>query len=140
MNLIQVGAFLICLIGVSAVAQQLGAHRNTQIAATALAAGIPLAVLQSTSPRNDLILSVWLLSLVWFGWRWAAQPASWLWLVGTGLSLGLALLTKATAFVFAFPVVCDGWPRRRCERAVPVSRFARGILVLILALAFNRDT
>jgi len=135
-NLIQVGGFLISLIGVSAVAEQLGAHRNTQIAATALAAGIPLAVLQATSPRNDLIVSIWLLSLVWFGWRWAGQPASWLWLVGTGLSLGLALLTKATAFVFAFPVcVMVGVAALRTGGARPGS--TRGLLVLILALALN---
>ena len=135
-NLTQVGAFLICLIGVSAVAEQLGAHRNTQIAATALAAGIPLAVLQATSPRNDLILSIWLLLLVWFGLRWAGQPASWLWLVGTGLSLGLALLTKATAFVYAFPLcVMVGIVALRTGGAR--LGLTRGLLVLILALALN---
>jgi len=135
-NLTQVGALMICLVGVAEITGQLGADRNGQIAAAALAAGIPLAVLQATSPRNDLVVSVWLVSLVCFGLRWAAQPASWLWPVGTGISLGLALLTKATGFVFAFPlgvliaaaVLRTGGVRQG---------LARGLVVLLVALMLN---
>ncbi|HET6846087.1 MAG TPA: glycosyltransferase family 39 protein [Anaerolineales bacterium] len=135
-NLVQVVAFLLCLIAVSAVAQQLGVGRNARIAAAALAAGIPLAVLQATSPRNDLIVAAWLLLLVWFGLRWAAEPTSWLWPAATGLSLGLALLTKATAFVFAFPVcVVIGVAVLRGGGVRP--GLSRAFFVLILALALN---
>jgi hypothetical protein len=135
-NLVQVGAFLLSLIGVSAVAEQLGAARNTQIAAAALAAGIPLAVLQATSPRNDLIVAVWLLLLVWFGWRWAAQPASWFWAAGTGLSLGLALLTKATGFVFALPL-CVMVGVAALQTGGARQGLTRGLVVVVLALALN---
>jgi hypothetical protein len=104
LNLFQWGAFLFCLIGVSAVAAELGAQRSAQIATAVLVAGIPMAVLQATTARNDLVVSAWLVSLTWFGLRWAGQPASWLWAAGTGLSLGLAVLTKATSFIYALPL------------------------------------
>jgi hypothetical protein len=103
-NLVQWAAFLFCLIAISAIAGELGARREIQIAAAMLGAGIPMAVLQATAARNDLVLSAWLLSLVWFGLRWEKEPDSWLWSVGTGLSLGLAILTKATSFVYALPL------------------------------------
>jgi len=103
-NMVQWSAFLLCIMGVSAVAGELGAQRNTQITAAVLGAGIPLAVLQATAARNDLVLSVWLLSLIWFGLRWSREPASWLWAVGTGLSLGMSVLTKASSFVYALPI------------------------------------
>jgi len=84
-------------------------------------------------------VSLWLLGLVWFGLRWAAQPASWLWLVGTGLSLGLALLTKATAFVYGFPIcVLLGIAALRTGGAR--LGLARGTIVLLLALALNLGT
>lgn len=136
LNLIQWSAFLLALMGVSAVAGELGAPRGTQIAAALLAAGIPMGVLQATTARNDLVEAVWLVSLVWFGLRWGRQPDSWLWAAGTGLSLGLALLTKATGFIYALPlglligtlVLKDGGLRLG---------LVRGGVVLILALALN---
>jgi 4-amino-4-deoxy-L-arabinose transferase-like glycosyltransferase len=135
-NLLQWGAFLLTLIGVSAVAGELGAKRDTQIAAALLSAGIPMAVLQATTARNDLVVAAWLVSLVWFGLRWGRQPDSWLWAAGTGLSLGLSLLTKATGFLYGLPlglligtlVIKDGGLRRG---------LARGVFVLLLALALN---
>jgi hypothetical protein len=103
-NIVQWSAFLLCLIGVSAVAAELGAKRDIQIAAAVLGAGIPMAVLQATAARNDLVLTGWLLSLIWFGFRWVRQPASWFWATVTGLSLGMALLTKATGFIYGLPL------------------------------------
>ena len=135
-NLIQVGAFLLCLIGVSAIAEQLGANRNTQVAASVLAAGIPLAVLQASAARNDLVLAVWLLSLVWFGLCWTKSPGSWLFAAGTGLSLGLALLTKSTAYVFAFPLcLMVGVMALRSGGLRP--GLTRGLVVLSIAAALN---
>lgn len=135
-NLSQIVAFLICLAAVSAIAEQLGAPCNVQIAAAALAAGIPLAVLQATSPRNDLLLALWLLSLVHFGLRWADQPASWLWAAATGLSLGLALLTKATGLTFALPlcIMVGLTVLRTGGLRIGITR---ALLVVTLGLALN---
>lgn len=103
-NIIQWGAFLFCLVAVSAIAAEMGANRIVQIEASLLAAGIPMAVLQATAARNDLIIAAWLLALLWFGLRWIRQPDSWFWTVWTGLSLGLAVLTKATSYIYALPI------------------------------------
>jgi 4-amino-4-deoxy-L-arabinose transferase-like glycosyltransferase len=136
LNLFQWDTFLLCIIGVSAVAAELGAPRSTQIAAAVLGAGIPMAVLQATTARNDLVVSAWLVSLIWFGLRWSREPASWLWATLTGLSLGLAVLTKATSFIYALPlciligvlVIRNGGLR---------SGILRGGFVLLLTLLLN---
>ncbi len=135
-NIVQWSAFLLCLIGVSAVAAELGAQRDTQFAAALLCAGIPMAVLQATAARNDLVIAFWLLSLVWFGLRWGRQPASWLWAVGAGLSLGLAILTKATSFVYALPlgIMIGIFVMKNGGIRLGV---IRGGFVLLLALSLN---
>lgn len=135
-NLIQWGAFLLCLIGVSAVAAELGAKRDIQIAAAVLCAGIPMAVLQATAARNDLVVTLWLVALIWFGLLWGRQPESWFWATVTGLSMGMAVLTKATSFIYAFPlgivigslVIKNGGLR---------PGIVRGVFVLFLTLVLN---
>jgi 4-amino-4-deoxy-L-arabinose transferase-like glycosyltransferase len=135
-NLVQWGAFLLSLVGVSAISAELGAKRNTQIATALLSAGIPIAVLEATTARNDVLVSLWLVSLAWFGLRWIRWSGSWLWATMTGLSLGLALLTKATGFIYALPigfligvlVVKNGGLR---------TGLVRGGFTLLLALVLN---
>lgn len=135
-NIVQWGAFLLCLVGVSAVAGELGAKRNTQIDAALLGAGIPLAVLQATTARNDLVLAAWLVMMTWFGLRWVRQPDSWFWAVWTGLSLGLAVLTKATSFIYALPLgILIGALAIRNGGFRPGA--LRGGLVLLLMLVLN---
>lgn len=135
-NLLQWGAFVLSLVGASAVAAELGASRNTQMAAAALSAGIPMAVLQATTARNDLVASVWLLSLVWFGLRWSKQTRSWLWAASAGLSLGLAILTKPTSFVYTVPLcLWIGLPAMKNGGIRPA--LLRGGLAVLLALALN---
>jgi len=135
-NLVQWSAFFFTLIGVSAIASELGAQRDTQIAAALLCAGIPMGVLQATTARNDLVLAAWLVALVWFGLRWGRQPDSWLWAAGTGISLGLALLTKATSFVYALPLCLWIGVLVMKNGGFRVG-FVRGGFALLLALALN---
>jgi 4-amino-4-deoxy-L-arabinose transferase-like glycosyltransferase len=136
LNLFQWGAFLLCLIGVSAVAAELGAQRNTQVAAALLAAGVPMVVLQATTARNDLVVSAWLVSLIWFGLRWSREPDAWLWVTGTGVSLGLAVLTKATSFIYALPL-CILIGVLVIRKSGLRSGIVRGCFVLLLTLLLN---
>jgi hypothetical protein len=62
-----------------------------------------MAILQASSTQNDLVVSFWLLVFAHFALRaWAGEMDLSGWLLAGG-SLGLAVLTKATALTVAFP-------------------------------------
>lgn len=110
-NLVQWLAFAGCAVGASRIAGQLGAGAPAQVAAAVYAATLPMALLQATSTQNDLVTAFWLTcfaSLVLDAARAApgasaALPARLALLLGA--AAGLAVLTKATAYLYAFPFV-----------------------------------
>ena len=109
-NLVQWFAFLGCIIGASAIAESLGTRRRGQIYAAAVAATVPMAILQASSTQVDMVTSFWLVAFTYFSLRLMRpvlqQERARLWLnaCAAGASLGLALLTKGTVWAFACPV------------------------------------
>ena len=103
-NFIQWFAMAGSVLGVSLIARQLGAARRGQIFSAAVCAAIPMGILQSTSTQTDYASALWLVCLVHFSLR-LMEKTDVLNALGVGLALGLALLTKGTAYVFAFPFV-----------------------------------
>ena len=103
-NFVQWFAMAASVLGVSLIARQLGALRRGQIFAAAACAAIPMGILQSTSTQTDYATAFWLVCLVYFSLR-VMEKGDVLDALAVGLALGLALLTKGTAYVFAFPFV-----------------------------------
>ena len=101
-NFIQWFSMVGSLIGVSMIAQLLGVDRRGQVFAVILAASIPMGILQASGTQNDYVVTFWLTCFVYFGLRFKSsalmEDA-----LPTGLALGLAILTKATTYVYAFP-------------------------------------
>ncbi|MCJ7622920.1 MAG: glycosyltransferase family 39 protein, partial [Anaerolineaceae bacterium] len=92
------------VLGVSLIAKTLGAGKRGQIFSSLVAATIPMGILQSTTTQNDYIVSYWLVCLVSFIFLYRTKK-SWILIAGIGMSLGLAALTKSTAYIFALPFV-----------------------------------
>jgi 4-amino-4-deoxy-L-arabinose transferase-like glycosyltransferase len=103
-NLVQWFSMLGSIIGVSLLAKQLGADRQGQILAVVIAATIPMGILQASSTQNDYVTAFWLVCLLHYILRFKREPA-WTNAVGVGASLALALLTKATAYLYAVPLL-----------------------------------
>jgi hypothetical protein len=101
-NLVQWLSMVGCIGGVSLLAQQLGANTTQQALAAVICATIPIGILEASSTQNDYVVSFWLVCLVYFALRWRKQPTESNSL-GVGASLGLSLLTKATAYLYAPP-------------------------------------
>ena len=133
-NFVQLFAFLVCLIGVTSITKKLGGNPGQQLLAGALSVSIPMAILQSTSTQNDLVVSQWLVCFVLMGLGLVQEPKNLLWVLGTGLSLGLACLTKATAFIFALPFCI--WFGIILIRKSP-GYIVSGLVIGILALGVN---
>ncbi len=89
-------------VGVSLIARRMEADRRGQFFAAAVSLTIPMGVLQGSSTQNDYILAFWLVCFVNYLLVLRTEenfPS----ILPAGASLGLAVLTKATAYIFAFP-------------------------------------
>lgn len=140
--LVQWASMLGCLAGVSLVAKRFGASRPVQLLAAAIAVTIPMAVLQSSSTQNDLVLALCLCAFADALLRLEDLDDVRAWLV-LGGALGLALLTKGTAYLFAFPFLV--WLavrilRRRQWRALGLAALAALFALAIDAGHFVRNT
>ncbi len=89
-------------IAVSLIAQQLGADLRGQAFAAIIAVTIPIGILEASGTQNDYVVSFWLACCIYYLLAYRARP-SWSNALIAGASLGLALLTKGTAYVFVFP-------------------------------------
>jgi hypothetical protein len=135
-NMIQWFAYVLAAIAASVIAKELGAGARGQALAAALALLNPAAATQSVNPKNDIVLSLWILILIWSAIRiWNTRRCSWNNAALIGLTLGLAVLTKGTAFAFAIPVcllIAVG-----CFRASPRRAIQLGAIMVLTAAAIN---
>ena len=101
-NLVQWFSMIGSIIGVTLIAKSFGAGLRGQVFAAVITATIPMGILQSSSTQNDSVVSFWLVCFVCFGIL-GKDKNNYINTLATGASLGLAILTKGTAYLFAFP-------------------------------------
>ncbi len=92
------------LVVVSLIAKQLGAGNIGRSLAIVAAATIPSGILEASSVQNNYVVSFWLACLAYLilaGMK-GSNCQHWL---KIGAALGLAILTKSTAYLFALPWV-----------------------------------
>jgi hypothetical protein len=117
-NLLACFAFAGCIVAVSAIAREMGLSARGQALGALFCATLPSAILQGSGAKNDMLVALWIACALYFGLR---RDAMWL-----GLAVGLAVLTKATAFLFLPPLLLAIGVRRRRELAW----IAAGLLAL----------
>ena len=104
-NLIQWLSMLGSAIAVSLIAQQLGANQRGQVFAAVFAATLPMGILQASSTQNDYAVCFWIVCFVSCGLAGMSAGITLSNTLRIGASLGLALLTKTTAYIFALPFI-----------------------------------
>ena len=146
-------AALACMIGASAAAGMLGARAAGQAIAAVFCATLPAGILAASGAKNDLVMAMWAVAAIYFALRLRMAPGKAGPLAGRrpggepaaqfspadallcGGALGLALFTKATAYLFlpwpiAVLLLPAVWRERR--RAAPWAA-----VTLACALAVN---
>ena len=135
-NFVQWFSMIGCLIGVSLLAKQFGGDLQTQLFAAVFAGTIPMGILQSSSTQNDYAVSFWLLCFVYFSISLIRQEQiHWPYALGAGFSLGLAVLTKGTAYIFAVPFVA--WVGYSFLRTFRFKSWKPALLIGAACLALN---
>jgi 4-amino-4-deoxy-L-arabinose transferase-like glycosyltransferase len=133
-NLVQWFSLLGSTVGVSLVARELGANGRVQVYAAVISATIPMGVLQGATAQNDYVVAFWLVAFVFYVLR-LRTSASWGDALGAGGALGLAILTKSTAYLFAFPFLL--WFALPAFWSARWARWRLGLAVAALTLVVN---
>lgn len=102
-GLVQWFSMLASTVGVSLIAQRLGAALTGQAFAALLCATIPQGILEASGVKNDFVTALWVVALVYFMLEFA-RDAGWANTAYIGLTLGLSYLTKTTALLFIPPI------------------------------------
>lgn len=134
-NLVQWFCMLGSIIGVSLIAKQLRAGIRGQVFSAVICATIPMGILQSSSTQNDYVVSFWMVCFVYYILLILKEGMNRSLLLKVGASLGLAILTKGTAYIYAFPFlvwfVFSGFKRLRWNLWKPV------LIIIIVVLFMN---
>lgn len=103
-NLVQVFSMIGSIIGASLITKQLGADKRGEIFTTVFCATLPMGILQSSSTQNDYVVCFWLVCLAHFVLLTLPykNPPTHL-VLSIGASCGLAIFTKSSGYIFAFP-------------------------------------
>ena len=131
------------VLGVSLIAKLLGADCRAQVFASVLAATIPMGILQASSTQNDFVVAFWLVCFVAYTLRIVTNRSeqksqgvvAWEPVLGAGASLGLALLTKGTAYIYSAPFVI--WLTLIMVKRGPWGALRVGLVMGSLVLLLN---
>ncbi len=137
-NLVQWSGFVLVILLVTKIADFFQVSRRGQLLSALFAATMPMAILQSSSTQNDLITGLGCLSFAYF-LLVTIQEKSWKMALYSGLSLGIALLTKGTAYIYCAAIglvigfsglFINTWKQN-------ISLTKKLVSIVVLALLFN---
>ena len=138
-NGVQWFSMLGSLTGVSLIAKQLGGSKESQMLAALIAACLPMGILQASSTQTDYVVTLWLVCFAHYVLRLlevlerqlpiGAQSSL------AGLSLGLALLTKPTAYLLAAPFLA--WLSLSLARRWGVRSVKVALAISVIAVSLN---
>ena len=137
-NSIQLFYLAASIIVASLIAGQLGGNRIQQIFTAVAVCFIPMAIIQSNTTQNDIVTSFYILCFVYMTLN-LFRKFTWNGILFAGVALGLASLTKGTAYLFTL-VFC-GWFVLMINKKMPlkriIQRFAAYALIPLIAIGIN---
>lgn len=134
-NLGQWLAYTGCMAGVCQIAITLGASRLAQNAALVFAATLPNAIIQASNTESCLIVAFFLCAMAWLALLWVREEQKQTQTgILFGIALGLAILSKGSAYPIALPFVAlIAWHCLKNFKAA----FIGGLLAACIVVALN---
>ncbi|MGH8070503.1 MAG: hypothetical protein ACRERE_35750 [Candidatus Entotheonellia bacterium] len=104
-NLVQWWSLLGSVVGVTFLAQCMGAGYRGQVLAAVVCVTVPQGILEASGAKNNYVTAFWLVALAYYLFR-LQREATLTNTFAVGGALGLAWLTKGTAYVFSVAMLC----------------------------------
>lgn len=131
-NLVQWFSMIGCVVGASLITKHLGGGTASQIFAALIVATLPMGILQASSTQNDWVAALWCIAFIQAVLMFRDATIDHRKALGVSLiagsSVGLALLSKATSYLYTPPFLV--WMAWRCWRRFGISA---GTRLLVLA-------
>jgi hypothetical protein len=137
-NIVQWFGFLLSIIVATLIANELGLSQPSQLFSAVIAATLPTAILESSSTQNDLVVTSLCLAFAYFLLKFvrtfSLQDA-----ILCAASLGLALLTKGTAYIYcgAIGLAIGGAALISVDRPRRLTLLGKLAAIVVAALALN---
>jgi hypothetical protein len=137
-NIIQWYSFCVLIVFVTLIAEEFQLSLQAQLFSAVIAATIPMAILQSSSTQNDLVTAAFCLGFAYFLLRFV-RTLSFHDAIFCALSLGLALLTKGTAYLYCCAIGLTIGAASLLSTTQPkrLVLFSRLTVIVIAALVLN---
>ena len=103
-NSVQFLFFIFSLVSILSIIQIVGLSGKYKIIAFVLGATIPEVLLQASSTQNDIVVSFFILTSVYFAIK-ITKESGLKYFLFFGLSSGIGILTKGTAYVYLAPLL-----------------------------------
>ncbi len=104
-NLVQWTSMVGSLLGIAGIIALLGGTRAACWSAIAFAVSVPIGILEATSTQNDYVTAFWYIAFLFFVLLSTRRTLGRSEIPITGLGLGLGMLTKATFYLYALPIL-----------------------------------
>jgi len=127
-NMVQWVSMLGSLLGVFLIAKKLVSNSAAWMLSVIFCATIPMGLLQSSSTQTDYVTSLWLVILVYVLLR-LREKFEWFYIWMLGGAIGLAFLTKPTAYIFSFPFLV--LQLRRLFGKVSVTSILKSVAIIV---------
>ena len=138
-NAVQWLSMLGSIAGVSLIAKQLGGDRDCQVLASLVAVCLPMGILQASSTQSDYVVTFWLVCFVYYVVRilrlLEEHLSIWPQGILAGVSLGLAFLTKSTAYLVTPPFLV--WLTVALARKLGIKSLMIVLTISVIALVIN---
>lgn len=106
-NLPQYLSMIFSLIGITSIAKYLGGSNKIQIYSAFIALTIPMGLIQAPNTQNDYVVTFFIVSFILSSLilikNTLTKQQNLFFFIISGISLGLAFLTKGTSYFFLFP-------------------------------------
>ncbi len=133
-QLVSWAALLLALLYVGLLAGEIGASRRSRLLSSLIALCVPIAFLEASATKNDVVVAAWSLGFLWLLVRaWRTRRMSRTDALMIGLALGLAGLTKSSAYLLLVPVL----PILAFLLARLRHRLVCGLLIAVAAIGVN---
>ena len=101
-NLAQWFSMFFTLLIITFVTRELGGNSKAQFFSLVFVITFQMGILKISSTQTDYVTSLWLVCFIYFFLKYS-QDKKFKNIIGLSISLGLSVLTKPTAYLFAFP-------------------------------------
>jgi hypothetical protein len=103
-NSVQFFFLIFSLFAIVSIVESFELSRRYKLIAIVLAVTIPEVILQASSTQNDIVVSFFILTSIYFSAK-AVKDVNFQTFFFLGLSVGLGVLTKGTAYIYLAPVL-----------------------------------